>query len=81
VAAQAGFAGSVDVGVGVLVGGQAGVADHSEIGDGARLAAKAGVIGDVPAGAIYAGYPAVDRARWLRGTARMLSGERKRSRT
>jgi UDP-3-O-[3-hydroxymyristoyl] glucosamine N-acyltransferase len=81
VAAQAGFAGSVRVGAGVLVGGQAGVADHVTVGDGARLAAKAGVIGDVPPRAVFAGYPAVDRGRWLRATARMLAGERtKRSR-
>lgn len=72
IAAQAGFAGSVKVGAGALVGGQAGVADHVAIGAGARLAAKAGVIGDVPAGAVVGGYPAVDRARWLRGVARML---------
>lgn len=69
VAAQAGFAGSVHIGRGVLVGGQAGVADHVTVGDAARLGAKAGVIGDVPAGAIVAGYPAVARARWLRGLA------------
>lgn len=81
VAAQAGFAGSVRVGAGVLVGGQAGVADHVTVGDGAKLAAKAGVIGDVPPRAVFAGYPAVDRGRWLRATARMLAGERtKRSR-
>jgi UDP-3-O-[3-hydroxymyristoyl] glucosamine N-acyltransferase len=72
VAAQAGFAGSVRVGAGALVGGQAGVADHVEIGAGAKLAAKAGVIGDVPPGAVVGGYPAVDRARWLRAVARML---------
>lgn len=69
VAAQAGFAGSVTLGRGVLVGGQAGIADHVTIGDGARIAAKAGVIGDVPAGAVVAGYPAIARARWLRGVA------------
>ena len=69
VAAQAGFAGSVTLGRGVLVGGQAGIADHVTVGDGARIAAKAGVIGDVPAGAVVAGYPAIARARWLRGVA------------
>jgi UDP-3-O-[3-hydroxymyristoyl] glucosamine N-acyltransferase len=73
VAAQAGFAGSARIGAGVLVGGQAGVADHVRVGDGARLAAKAGVIGDVAPGAVVAGYPAVDRARWLRSTARALA--------
>ncbi len=71
VAAQAGFAGSACVGRGVLVGGQAGVGDHVLVGDGARLAARAGVIGDVPAGATFAGYPAVAHARWLRGHAKL----------
>jgi UDP-3-O-[3-hydroxymyristoyl] glucosamine N-acyltransferase len=71
VAAQCGFAGSVRVGKGVLIGGQAGFADHVTVGDGARVAAKSGVIGDVPAGAVFAGYPAVPRARWLRGLAAM----------
>lgn len=71
VAAQCGFAGSVRIGRGVLVGGQVGVADHVVVGDGARIAAKSGVIGDVPPGATFAGYPAVERGRWLRGLASM----------
>ena len=74
IAAQCGFAGSVKIGRGVLIGGQAGFADHVVVGDGARIAAKSGVIGDVPAGATYAGYPAVPRVRWLRAFARMLRG-------
>jgi UDP-3-O-[3-hydroxymyristoyl] glucosamine N-acyltransferase len=71
VAAQSGFAGSVRVGRGVLVGGQVGVGDHITIGDGARIAGGSGVIGDIPAGATVAGYPAVPRGRWLRGLARV----------
>ncbi len=71
IAAQAGFAGSVVVEDDVRIGGQAGIADHVRIGRGARIAAKAGVIGDVPEGAVFAGYPAVARARWLRGHARL----------
>jgi UDP-3-O-[3-hydroxymyristoyl] glucosamine N-acyltransferase len=74
IAAQCGFAGSVTVGRGVLVGGQVGIADHIVIGDGARIAAKSGVIGDVPAGATFAGYPAVPRGRWLRALARIYRG-------
>lgn len=72
IAAQSGFAGSVVIGKGVLIGGQVGVADHLHIGDGARIAAKSGVIGDVPAGATIAGYPAVERHRWLRGLAELF---------
>ena len=71
IAAQCGFAGSVTIGRGVLVGGQVGVADHVTIGDGARIAAKSGVIGDIPAGATVAGYPAVRRMRWLRALAKL----------
>jgi UDP-3-O-[3-hydroxymyristoyl] glucosamine N-acyltransferase len=74
-AAQCGLAGSVTLGRGVLVGGQAGFADHVQVGDGARIAAKSGVIGDVPAGAVVAGYPAMPRVRWLRALARLYRRE------
>jgi UDP-3-O-[3-hydroxymyristoyl] glucosamine N-acyltransferase len=77
VAAQAGFAGSARIGNGVLVGGQAGVADHVTVGDGARLAGKAGVIGNVPPALTVAGYPAVERVRWLRAIARLMRGSSK----
>ncbi len=71
IAAQVGLAGSVAIEDEVWIGGQAGIADHCRIGRGARIAAKAGVIGDIEAGAVVAGYPAVARARWLRGHARL----------
>jgi UDP-3-O-[3-hydroxymyristoyl] glucosamine N-acyltransferase len=77
VAAQSGFAGSVEIGAGVRVGGQVGVADHVRVGSGAELAAKSGVIGDVPPGQVVAGYPAVERRRWFRGMARLLRREKK----
>jgi UDP-3-O-[3-hydroxymyristoyl] glucosamine N-acyltransferase len=73
VAAQSGLAGSARLGAGARVGGQVGIADHVDVGDGAQIAAKSGVIGDIPRGATVAGYPAVNRTRWLRGIARMLS--------
>ena len=71
IAAQSGLAGSVIVGRGVMMGGQVGIADHVVIGDGVRIAAKSGVIGDVAAGSTVAGYPAVERHRWLRGLAEL----------
>ncbi len=76
IAAQCGLAGSVVVGRAVLMGGQVGIADHVTIGDGALIAAKSGVIGDVPAGAVVAGYPAQPRLRWLRGLARLYKKSR-----
>jgi len=77
VAAQSGFAGSVRIGTEVRIGGQVGIADHVRIGDRAAIAAKAGVIGDIPSGRTVAGYPAVNRIRWLRGMARLLGAGRK----
>lgn len=75
VAAQSGFAGSVRVGRGAQIGGQVGVADHLTIGEEARVAAKSGVIGDVPARGLVAGYPAIERGRWLRALARLFAVE------
>ncbi len=74
IAAQTGLAGSVKIGRGALIGGQVGIADYVTVGDGARVAAKSGVIGDVPAGTVVAGYPAVARVRWLRALARAFRG-------
>lgn len=73
--AQTGLAGSVVVGDGAVLGGQVGVADHVRIGRGAKIAAKSGVIGDVPDGAIYGGYPARPRLQWLRALARLYRGD------
>ena len=78
VAAQSGFAGSVEIGPFVRVGGQVGIADHVRVGEGAHIAAKAGVIGDVAPLQVVAGYPAVERGRWLRGMARLLRRENRR---
>ena len=70
IAAQCGFAGSAVIGDRVMIGGQAGVGDHVRIGDDAKIAGKSGVIGDVPRGAVVAGYPAMPRVKWLRSIAR-----------
>jgi UDP-3-O-[3-hydroxymyristoyl] glucosamine N-acyltransferase len=59
---QVGLAGGVVIGNGAVLGGRVGVADHLRIGDWAVVAAAACVATNVPAGAVYAGYPAVPRA-------------------
>lgn len=67
--AQTGIAGSVKVGNNVTFAGQCGSAGHLNIGDHAVFAAKAGIIGDVPEGAFYAGFPARPHKEWLKGEA------------
>ena len=79
--AQVGLAGSVVLGRACVLGGQAGVADHVHIGAGARVAAKSGVIGDIAAGAVVGGYPAVERAKWLRGLAASYRRARSKNRS
>jgi UDP-3-O-[3-hydroxymyristoyl] glucosamine N-acyltransferase len=68
-AAQVGLAGSTTLGTRVMLGGQVGAAGHLTIGDGAQVAAKSGVHGDVPARAVWAGYPALDVRRWRRAAS------------
>lgn len=67
--AQVGLAGSTTVGSSCVLAGQVGAAGHLEIGDGAVLTAQSGVPGDVPAGALYSGYPAMENKEWLRCVA------------
>jgi UDP-3-O-[3-hydroxymyristoyl] glucosamine N-acyltransferase len=59
-AGHSGVAGSVTLGDGVIIGGSASIKDHATIGDGATVGAGSGVTGDVPAGKVVLGYPAVD---------------------
>src|SRR4051794_25497270 len=59
---QVGLAGGVIVGDGAVLGGRVGVADHLKIGAWAVVGAAACVGTNIPAGAVYAGYPAVPRA-------------------
>lgn len=67
-AAQAGLAGSTRLGDMVLMGGQAGAGGHLTIGAGTMIAAQTGIHKDIPAGAAYGGYPAMEVRRWRRVT-------------
>ena len=59
-AGNSGLAGSVTLGNGVIIGGSASIKDHTNIGDGAIIGAGSGVTGDIEAGKIMLGYPAVE---------------------
>jgi len=56
--AQVGIAGSSKISDYVMIGGQAAVAGHVTVGSGAKISARAGVTTDVPAGEVFAGFPA-----------------------
>lgn len=66
---QVGLAGSTVVGNRCVLAGQAGAAGHLTIGDGAVITSQSGVPNDVPAGAVYSGYPSVDNKKWLKNMA------------
>ncbi|MEH6474742.1 MAG: UDP-3-O-(3-hydroxymyristoyl)glucosamine N-acyltransferase [Sneathiella sp.] len=68
-AAQTGVSGSAILEDYVVLGGQVGLAGHIKIGMGTQISAKSGVISDVPAGQIYAGFPARPRREFFRSIA------------
>jgi len=66
---QVGLAGTTRIGNGCILAGQVGTAGHLTIGDGATVTAQSGVPTDVPAGAIYSGYPAMPNSAWKKSAA------------
>ncbi len=66
---QVGLAGTTRVGNKCILAGQVGAAGHLTIGDRATLTAQSGVPTDVPAGAIYSGYPAMENLAWRKSVA------------
>jgi UDP-3-O-[3-hydroxymyristoyl] glucosamine N-acyltransferase len=70
--AHVGIAGSTRLEDGVIMAGQAGAAGHLTIGAQARIAAAAGVIGDVPAGETWSGYPARPHKEAMRASAALF---------
>jgi len=82
IVAQAGVAGSSEIGDFARIGGQAAIGGHLTIGEGAGVAAKSGVMRDVPAGAKWGGSPAVPQREFLRQGAilrRLTTGGREPS--
>jgi UDP-3-O-[3-hydroxymyristoyl] glucosamine N-acyltransferase len=69
--AQAGLAGSTEVGDGAVFGGRAATVGHLRIGAGVRMAGASVATKDVPDGATVAGYPAWDIKSETRVIARI----------
>jgi UDP-3-O-[3-hydroxymyristoyl] glucosamine N-acyltransferase len=63
---QVGLAGSTKIGNNCILAGQVGTAGHLVVGDGTVITAQSGVPNDVPAHALYSGYPAVENRQWLK---------------
>ena len=68
-AAQVGIAGGAVLGDGVILAGQVGVANRARIGDRAIASSKSGIHGEVAAGEVVSGYPAIPNRLWLRCSA------------
>jgi len=68
-AAQVGIAGGARLGRGVILAGQVGVANRATIGDRAIASSKSGIHGEVAAGEVVSGYPAIPNRLWLRCSA------------
>jgi UDP-3-O-[3-hydroxymyristoyl] glucosamine N-acyltransferase len=67
-AAQVGVAGSTDIEDNVIFGGQVGVGGHLTIGRGAVAVGQSGVTNSLDAGAMVAGYPAIDSREWRKAS-------------
>lgn len=63
---QVGLAGSTKIGNKCILAGQVGTAGHLTVGDGTVITAQSGVPNDVPAHALFSGYPAVENRQWLK---------------
>jgi UDP-3-O-[3-hydroxymyristoyl] glucosamine N-acyltransferase len=68
-AGQVGLAGGVQVGNRVILAGQVGVANRAKIGDGAIVSSQSGVHGEIAAGEVVSGSPAIPNRLWLKATA------------
>jgi UDP-3-O-[3-hydroxymyristoyl] glucosamine N-acyltransferase len=68
-AAQVGIAGGARLGRGVILAGQVGLANRAVMGDRSIASSKSGVHGEVAAGEVVSGYPAIPNRLWLRCAA------------
>jgi UDP-3-O-[3-hydroxymyristoyl] glucosamine N-acyltransferase len=66
VVAQSGLSGSVTLEDFVVLGPRTGIIPHITVGKGAMLASRSTVYEDVPAGAVWGGFPARPKLQWMR---------------
>jgi UDP-3-O-[3-hydroxymyristoyl] glucosamine N-acyltransferase len=67
--AQVGLAGSTVIGNNVILAGQAGVAGHCTVHDNVVITAQSGTHGDIEAGKMMSGSPAIESRLWARSIA------------
>jgi UDP-3-O-[3-hydroxymyristoyl] glucosamine N-acyltransferase len=66
IVAQSGLSGSVTLEDFVILGPRTGIIPHITVGKGAMLASRSTVYDDVPAGAVWGGFPAKPKQQWMR---------------
>jgi UDP-3-O-[3-hydroxymyristoyl] glucosamine N-acyltransferase len=64
-----GIAGGARLGNGVILAGQVGLANKAVMGDRSIASSKSGIHGEVAAGEVVSGYPAIPNRLWLRCSA------------
>jgi UDP-3-O-[3-hydroxymyristoyl] glucosamine N-acyltransferase len=66
IVAQSGLSGSVTLEDFVVLGPRTGIIPHITVGKGAMLASRSTVYENVPAGAVWGGFPAKPKRQWMR---------------
>ncbi len=66
VVAQSGLSGSVTLEDFVVLGPRTGIIPHITVGKGAITASRSTIYDDVPAGAVWGGFPAKPKMQWMR---------------
>jgi UDP-3-O-[3-hydroxymyristoyl] glucosamine N-acyltransferase len=66
IVAQSGLSGSVTIEDLVVLGPRTGIIPHITVGKGAITASRSTIYDDVPAGAVWGGFPAKPKVQWMR---------------
>jgi UDP-3-O-[3-hydroxymyristoyl] glucosamine N-acyltransferase len=66
IVAQSGLSGSVTIEDNVVLGPRTGIIPHITVGKGAITASRSTIYDNVPAGAVWGGFPAKPKMQWMR---------------